>query len=282
MFILTLFCLTIATSPKINFKPLSMSITFFNVGQADSQLIELSNENLKYRIMIDFGRNTELPISNKTFDLCIVTHSHSDHYSYSCDIYDDFVCQTTLVSQNNIECLGNNIIPTIGQTLIDYSGYEISIKSVKSSCSDPNDCSIGIYFNMFGFKYFTAGDLKASEENELDFNGELIDLLKVSHHGSTTSSKQEYIERIKPSICIISSELIQDDCIPKLETIETLNKECLIMMTGNLDANDKCAEYDSINKLNIHGHGNINVKYDIGKQYFEISSDRTYMKQYLH
>lgn len=39
-------------------------------------------------MIIDFNRNTELftSITNKTFDLCVIIYSHSNHYNYFCNL----------------------------------------------------------------------------------------------------------------------------------------------------------------------------------------------------
>jgi competence protein ComEC len=258
------------------------------VGQADSQLIELSLvDSTKFRIMIDFGRNTDIDINNHTMDMCVITHSHSDHYSYSCDELNKFVCKTLIVSRTDIDCINqyqsqhntNFIVASIGNIIYKDSNNEISIKSVKNSCSDPNDCSIGIYFNLNNqFKYFTAGDLKDAEESTLNLNK--INVLKVSHHGSTTSSKPSYLSNIQPDVCIISSELIEDDCIPKFETVSNLLKYCNVFMTGDLK-DSTCNDYNNLLDLDIHSNGNIKINYIKDNNYYYVKSNKINKKYYI-
>lgn len=264
----------------------NMDITIFNVGQADSQIIELYSNDNKYRIMVDFGKYNIPNISNKTFDLCVVTHSHMDHYSSECQNLNLVYCETIMISNDDIDCI-NNYIDKYNPKVItaeindDFSinNVKIIVKSVKHSCSDDkNKCSIGLYFEFDKFKYFTAGDLPNIEESQLDINK--INVFKVSHHGSSTSSKEDFLNKIQPDVCIISSELTTKDCIPTVETIENLKLECNeILMTGEL--NNKCNNYNDIYQYNIHNNGDVKIKYLIDDNYYYIKSNKIDKKYYL-
>lgn len=253
----------------------NISITIFNVGQADSQIIEFDN----YRIMIDFGKYDIPDISDKTFDLCVITHSHMDHYSSECQNLNKFTCKTIMISNDDIDCINDYItdhnpkviIPEINDDL-SINNVKIIVKSVKHSCSDDkNKCSIGLYFEFGDFKYFTAGDLPSNEESKVDISK--INVFKVSHHGSSTSSKEDFLNKIQPDICIISSELITKDCIPKSETIENLKSECnKILMTGGLS--NECSNYDEIYQYYIHNNGNIKIEYLIDNNYYHVKSNK--------
>ena len=69
-----------------------------------------------------------------------------------------------------------------------------------------NDNSSVIYTELNNHKFLFMGDAGVEEEEDLikKYNLQDIDVLKVGHHGSKTSSGEEFIESIKPKYSIIS------------------------------------------------------------------------------
>ena len=71
-----------------------------------------------------------------------------------------------------------------------------------------NDFSNVIYTELNGYKFMFMGDASSTTEKELldKYNLPDIDVLKVGHHGSKTSSSKEFINEIDPKYSIISVE----------------------------------------------------------------------------
>ena len=69
-----------------------------------------------------------------------------------------------------------------------------------------NDNSNVIYADLNGYKFMLMGDASTTTENEIldKYNLPDIDVLKVGHHGSRTSSSKEFIDEINPKYSIIS------------------------------------------------------------------------------
>ena len=69
-----------------------------------------------------------------------------------------------------------------------------------------NDNSNVIYTELNGYKFMFMGDASVTTEKEIMniYNLADIDVLKVGHHGSKTSSSKEFIDEIKPKYSIIS------------------------------------------------------------------------------
>ena len=69
-----------------------------------------------------------------------------------------------------------------------------------------NDNSLVLYFKINDYKFLFMGDAGVNVENDLieNYNVENIDILKVGHHGSKTSSGKNFIQLIKPKYSIIS------------------------------------------------------------------------------
>ena len=69
-----------------------------------------------------------------------------------------------------------------------------------------NDTSNVIYTELNGYKFMFMGDASINTEKEImnKYNLQDIDVLKVGHHGSKTSSGKEFINEINPKYSIIS------------------------------------------------------------------------------
>ena len=69
-----------------------------------------------------------------------------------------------------------------------------------------NDNSNVIYTELNGYKFMFLGDASVTTEKEIldKYNLPDIDVLKVGHHGSRTSSSKEFINKINPKYSIIS------------------------------------------------------------------------------
>ena len=69
-----------------------------------------------------------------------------------------------------------------------------------------NDNSNVIYTELDGYKFMLMGDASSTTEKEImnKYNLPAIDVLKVGHHGSKTSSSEEFIKEINPKYSIIS------------------------------------------------------------------------------
>ena len=87
-----------------------------------------------------------------------------------------------------------------------------------------NDNSNVIYTELNGYKFMFMGDAGVEKENDIleKYNISNIDVLKVGHHGSKTSSGKEFINEINPKYSIISVGKNNRYGHPKDEVLETL------------------------------------------------------------
>ena len=87
-----------------------------------------------------------------------------------------------------------------------------------------NDNSIVLYTNINGLKLLFMGDAGVTVEDKLlaSFNIRNIDILKVGHHGSDTSTSQEFIDYINPKYSIISVGRNNRYNHPKEEVLDIL------------------------------------------------------------
>ena len=89
-----------------------------------------------------------------------------------------------------------------------------------------NDNSNVIYTKLNRYKFMFMGDASSTTEHEIlsKYNLPDIDVFKVGHHGSKTSSSKEFINEINPKYSIISVGKNNRYGHPNKEVLENLNK----------------------------------------------------------
>ena len=87
-----------------------------------------------------------------------------------------------------------------------------------------NDNSNVIYMELSGYKFMFMGDAGVEKEEDIldKYNISDIDVLKVGHHGSKTSSGKEFIDEINPKYSIISVDKNNRYGHPNKEVLENL------------------------------------------------------------
>ena len=112
---------------------------------------------------------------------------------------------------NNLE---KNLIMVLNKKNIKYytcirelriSKYKMQFLNTREYDNE-NDNSSVVYFNYDGYKFLFMGDAGVEKEKDIleKYNISDIDVLKVGHHGSRTSSDKKFIDEIKPKYSIIS------------------------------------------------------------------------------
>lgn len=211
---LSIYCLPIENA-------LTTEISFINVGQGDSTLIRSGLTT----ILIDTGGLTYTDIATNNLipffkskriysvDAVLITHNDFDHYGALDSLKRN-------IKVKNIYDY-NSIFPiTIGS--ITFSNLNI----YKDQAKEENDKSLVLYSEIKNNKFLFMGDApKSIEKRILNDRKDLdCDYLKVGHHGSNTSTSEEFINQITPNEAIISCGLKNKFHHPNIETINLLNK----------------------------------------------------------
>jgi len=110
--------------------------------------------------------------------------------------------------------LEQELIKTLEKKKINYYSCikELNIDKNKlyflqtKEYDNENDNSNVIYTELNGYKFMFMGDASVTTEKEIlnNYNLPDIDVLKVGHHGSRTSSSKEFINEISPKYSVIS------------------------------------------------------------------------------
>lgn len=218
----------------ININEDVLRVYFFDVGQADSMLIVNNGESM----LIDAGNNDDgdLVVENlqkigiEKLDYAIGTHPHEDHIGGLDDVINNIeidtlmmprTIATTKTYEDVIDAISDNklkiTVPKVGQTF-NVGNAQCEVMSIEDNEDDMNACSIVIRLEYDGTSYLFTGD--AEKGNEQARSWPQTDVLKSGHHGSSTSSSQNFLNQIKPSLIVISCGKNNDYGHPHDETME--------------------------------------------------------------
>ena len=209
---------------SINFNP-NMEILFLDVSQGDSILLHYPHN--KYNILIDTGGNYNYEISKNIIipylkskginkiDYLILTHGDNDHMGESINLIENFKVEKVIFNCGPYNGLEKELIKDLDKKKIPYYSCikELNIDDNKlyflqtKEYDNENDNSNVIYTELSGYKFMFMGDASSiTTEKEIlnKYNLPDIDVLKVGHHGSRTSSSKDFINEINPKYSIIS------------------------------------------------------------------------------
>lgn len=217
----------------------NLHVYYIDVGQADSILI--TNEN--HSILIDAGNNEDENtvvnfIKDKgitNLDYAVGTHPHEDHIGGMDDVINNIdidkiylpeIQTNTKTYQDVLEAIKNKNKKIKSFRKGDkFSVGEAEFEVMTDSILDKNNLNLSsniIRMTFNGTSFLFTGD--AETENEKTINWEQTDVLKVGHHGSTTSTSQKFLNQIKPKYAIISVGKNNDYGHPKEKILERLKK----------------------------------------------------------
>ena len=223
------------------------SVHFIDVGQGDCTLVMCGKESL----LIDAGENGyETEVINylcsmkiDKLDYIIATHQHSDHIGGIPEVLEEFEADNIIMPRltkaqtptnstytaflKALQKTDTKIIsakPGLKYTLGEAE-FEI-LGPVTNDCEDINSMSAVTKITYGENSFLVTGDAERDEELEIIDNGINLDcdVLRVGHHGSSTSSCKDFLDAVSPDFCIISCGEDNDYGHPHDKVINRLAK----------------------------------------------------------
>ena len=213
----------------------NLKVNFINVGEGDCILIEAPN---KINILIDGGGTpqSDFDVGSKIvipylrrkgineIDLLILTHPHLDHLEGLLPVLKEFKVDMVLDSgllcdssayKGFISIIQKKGIPyhkaKAGDNFIFSNNLEIFLLNPLYDSdfyeeSDFNNASIVVKLFYKNADFLFTGDIEEAAEKKLLVWQNILhsDILKVSHHGSATSTNLEFLDKVDPTIAVIT------------------------------------------------------------------------------
>lgn len=205
-----------------NGRIVNSEVSILDVGQGDSSLIRLKNKN----ILIDTGGNINYDISKnilipyfksvgiKKIDYLVLTHGDYDHMGEAINLVENFKVEKVIFNCGSYNDLENELIEVLDKKKIKYYSCikELNIDNNKlhflqtKEYDNENENSNVIYTELNGYKFMFMGDAGVGKEKDIleKYNVSKIDVLKIGHHGSKTSSDKNFIDEMNPKYSVIS------------------------------------------------------------------------------
>ena len=188
---------------------------------------------------------------------CMSPHGDYDHMGEVINLVNNFKVEKVIFNCGEYNDLEKDLIKVLDKKKIKYYSCikELKIDNNKlyflqtKEYDNENDNSNVIYTELDGYKFMFMGDASVTTEKEIldNYNLPNIDVLKVGHHGSKTSSSKEFIDDINPKYSVISVGKNNRYGHPNKEVLETL-KDSRVYRT---DQNGSIMFKIVNNKLNI-------------------------------
>ena len=207
-----------------------MTVSFLDIGQGDSVYIEAPNGR---QVLIDGGAGsavlTELgrvmPMFDQSIDIVIGTHPDGDHIGGLLDVMKNYevglVVDTDFVPEDRLDWAWYDTIALYDlQRSVAVAGQEIVLDPdagvvitflypfVDTVAADVNDGSIALRLDYGETSFLFTGDASQTVEDILITNwpgGLDVDVLKIGHHGSHTSSSERFLQATSPDIAVIQA-----------------------------------------------------------------------------
>ena len=203
------------------------AVYYLDAGQSDCTIVICDDKVL----MIDCGTYNQLNTIRQSIhsleidkiDYMLITHQHDDHMGSATDLLNDLKVENfimpKLAQSNNVTSKTYNVLinsldskninKIIAQDCKSFMLGDalVEIFSPVTQSNNLNNMSVVLKITYGNTEFLFQGDAESKIENDLlrsDYDID-VDVLKVGHHGSKTSSTDKYLDATSPQIAIISS-----------------------------------------------------------------------------
>ncbi len=211
-------------------------VVFFNVGQGDSALIRFPSGA---KMLVDCGPNRDvlhklgeyLPFYDRTLDYLLITHPDMDHYGGCSDVLKRYEVKNIITNGGEKE---GDSYWQVWEKYLALEGARVSVAVANQEMNDgeakiifygpqkdsnqlsENNGSLAFRLIYGTTTVFFTGDIEEKSEDEIllhycststilsSCESLKSDYLKVAHHGSDSSSGEDFINAVSPQFAVIS------------------------------------------------------------------------------
>src|SRR5699024_6103444 len=237
------------------------TVTMLDIGQGDAFVIELPYR--KGVIFVDAGANftfNDFGSSDKVYkqiikpylysrginyiDAIFLSHEDIDHMGSVEYILRDMKVKEVIISDYyELDRQTVKLWKEYGTHIrrlndkIDINGQVFQTIGPTKDMKSPNENSLILYTKFGGMSWLFTGDSGKDSENEIidRYQNLAIDVLKVGHHGSRTSTSKIFVNQLDPSYALISVGKKNTYGHPSADVLEILEKEKVQLFRTDLD-----------------------------------------------
>ena len=217
-------------------------VHFIDVGQGDAALVQTANGNM----LIDAGTSDSFEalkdyidaLGIETLDYAIFTHPHADHIGGATAMLNAYTIKSVVMPNavstsatfekmlNAIEAEQCEVIE--GKAGVSFSIGEVQVEllaPVSDDLKDLNNASVVAKITYGNVSFLFTGDAETASESEmLERSTAKLDaaILKVGHHGSSTSSSEKFLAAVSPEVAVVSAGLYNEYGHPHAEVVSRL------------------------------------------------------------
>ncbi len=221
-------------------------VIYIDVGQGDSSLIIYPFRSKT--ILIDTGGNyrnaDEFEITKyKTIpllkslginkiDYLVLTHGDFDHIGEASYLIGNYRVENLVLNCNQRNSLETDLFFEFHQKVIPVKqGFSNELLACRDF-DDENDSSIVLKFELYNRILYFGGDISSWYQDRFKFD---IDFLKLSHHGSKTSTSEYFLKHTKPEVAISSAGYNNRYSHPHIEVLDILKTNHVKLYRSDLD-----------------------------------------------
>ena len=227
-------------------------VHYIDVGQGDSTFVQLPDGR---SMLIDAGENDYgdtvvdyIKSSGEDYlDFVVATHPHSDHIGGMDDVIDEFdvgafympdCSHNTVTFESMLDSLSEKEIKPVkaesGVVICNDDNLRIEILSPVTTYDDLNNYSAVVKLTYGNKSFLFMGDAEQYAENLISADVS-ADVIKVGHHGSSTSTGEEFFNRVNPTFAVISSGENNDYGHPHKEVLDRLKESNIKIFRTDTD-----------------------------------------------
>lgn len=221
----------------------TLAVHYIDVGQGDCILLQSGDDF----VLIDAGEseysttvcNYLENCSVESLDYVICTHPHSDHCGSLAQVIKTFPCDNFITTETDQQTnTWLSVLYAVDERDVNYIDAKVSdtysfgdasfeiMGPYSNNYDNYNNYSVIVKVTYGDTSFLFTGDAEKLAEREMVQNGADLkaDVLKVSHHGSYTSSCDEFLDAVDPQYAVITCGENNDYGHPHKETIQKLSE----------------------------------------------------------